>query len=121
MKKSIIVLLLFSIFISSCALLSGAEPVATPLSPTPLPTATPDPCAPDNMKEELQPLVDLINVYRDTAFVASVTDKMMMTVPLLELQENRRAIQNLEVPQCQDQLKAAALEYTIASINVFSA
>jgi hypothetical protein len=123
MKKTIVFLLLATIFISSCSLIASGAQDATPLvsTPTMMPAATPDPCAPENLEDALQPLIDLINIYRDTAIVASVTNQSMMTIPLLELQENRRAVQNFDVPECQEQLKAAALEYMVASFNVFGA
>jgi hypothetical protein len=123
MKKTIVLLLLTAILISSCSLLSGEGVDETPLAPTAtmMPTATPDPCAPENLEDALQPLIDLINTYRDTALVASITQQVMMPIPLLELQENRRTVQNFDVPECQEQLKAAALEYMVASFNVFGA
>jgi len=126
MKKSVIIVLLSALCVSACSAFAnfGADPTPIPATPTPVkltPTPTPDPCAPENLKQDLQILVDQINIYRDTAMVAGIADQTMMVIPILELQANSRAVENLEVPECQKKIKDAAIEYMIASINVYSA
>lgn len=114
MKKAIIVLSLLALFFSACSVIERFTPEEpTPVPPTPMPTATPDPCAPENLMEEMEELVDLINIYQDIELIAGVTNQTDLTMPLLELQESRRNLQNYEVPVCLEPIKTASINYMI--------
>jgi len=119
MKKIIILFAFSAIFISSCSMISGAEAEPTPLPPTPTvaPTATPDPCATENLLEEVEKIQGLVNAFQDVAYVANFTPQTELVYPILQLQEIRRDLQALDVPVCEDAIKNASLNYMNATIN----
>ena len=121
MKKTIILFAICAIFISSCSLLSGvgSEPTPVPPTPTAAPTATPDPCASENLLDEVEELQNVINKFQDVAYVANVTPFNQLVFPVLDLQEIRRELQHLEVPECQMIIKESALSYMNSTINYF--
>lgn len=119
MKKTIILLAISAILISSCSLLSGLGANPTPLPPTPTaaPTATPDPCASENLLAEVEKVQEIVNAFQDVAYVANFTPQTELVTPILQLQEIRRDLQKLQVPACEDSIKNASLNYMNATIN----
>ena len=122
MKKTIILIPIAAMFISSCSLieyLMPADPTPIPPTPmpTPIPTAVPDPCASENLLDEVEKVQDLVNKFQDIAYVAISTDYTMMTLPILEMQDVRRELQKLDVPDCEEAIKTASLNYMNSTIN----
>jgi len=118
MKKTLLLLSIAAIFISSCSVIEnliGDDP--TPALPTPDPTPTPDPCAPENLLEEVEKVQDLVNKFQDLAYVANFTPQAELIVPIMEMQAVRREMQKLDVPACEETIKAASLNYMNATIN----
>jgi len=119
MKKTIILFAICAIFISSCSLLSGvgSEPTPVPPTPTAAPTATPDPCAAENLLDEVEKVQEIVNAFQDVAYVANFTPQTELVIPILQLQEIRRDLQKLEVPECEESIKNASINYMNATIN----
>ncbi len=118
MKKTIILISVVAIFISSWSLIENFMPAdPTQISPTPIPTAILDPCAPENLLDEVAKVQDLVNEFQDTMYVANFTPSTMMVVPIMEMQDVRRDLQKLDVPACEESIKTASLNYMISTIN----
>jgi len=118
MKKTIIILSVMAVFISACSILEPfkkVEPTSVP--PAPAPTAVPDPCAPENIMNEIEPIQDLVSEFQDIAYVANFTPLAELTTPILELQAVRRKMQKLIVPECAQVLKIASINYMNSTIN----
>lgn len=118
MKKIAIIISIAAMFISSCSVIEKPTPAdPTPVPPTPMPTATPDPCASENLLEEVEKMVDLINEFLDIVHVAESTQQIMMVSPILDMQAVRRNLQKLDVPDCEEATKTAALNYMDSTIT----
>ncbi|MCD6356920.1 MAG: SH3 domain-containing protein [Anaerolineaceae bacterium] len=118
MKKIMIIFTITAVLLSSCTLaeqFSKEEPTEVP--PTPAPTATPDPCAPENLVETVKGVQDLVNAFQDTAYVANFTPLTELVSPIMELQAIRRELQKLDVPPCEEAIKSAAINYMNSTIN----
>ncbi len=78
---------------------------------TPTPTATYDPCAPANVKNEVKKVNDLTREFDDGAQLAAVvkSDQLVGVIP--SLQTVRRQAQDLAVPNCLAELKNLQLAY----------
>jgi hypothetical protein len=118
MKRSIVIITISAILISACSVFGGGQD-ATPLPPTPspIPTAMPDPCAPENLLKEVEKVQDVVNAFQDVAYVANFTPQTELILPILQLQEIRREMQKLEVPACEDAIKTSSINYMNATIN----
>jgi len=118
MKKTMILILFAALFISSCSVIENFIPVdPTPITPTPIPTATLDPCASENILEEVEKVQDLVNEFQDVAYVANFTQQTELIVPIMEMQSVRRDLQKLDVPVCEEAIKTASLNYMNSTIN----
>jgi len=117
MKKAIILLSLGALLISACSAFGGQAEEPTPVPPTPAPTATPDPCAADNIMAEVEKVQDLVNAFQDITYVSNFTPQTELIKPIMELQGIRRELQKLPVPACEEALKTAAVNYMNATIN----
>jgi len=118
MKKTIILISITAMFFSSCSLIGNStsgDP--TQITPTPMPTATPDPCAAENLLGEVEKVQDLVNEFQDIAYVANFTQQTELIVPIMEMQAVRRDLQKLEVPVCEEAIKTASLNYMNSTIN----
>jgi len=115
MKRFFTALLVLSFLLGSCAVLSPAEPTATPLPPTPTPT--PDPCSPENIVSETEQLQALVNSFQDAMNIANNTDVNLLIHPILRLQEIQKELRAVEVPICLETLKGKSIEYTISVVN----
>jgi len=118
MKKTIILISIAAMFFSSCSLI-GNSPLGDPtqIPPTPMPTAEPDPCAAENLLDEVEKVQDLVNEFQDIAYVANFTQQTELIVPIMEMQAVRRDLQKLEVPVCEEAIKTASLNYMNSTIN----
>ncbi len=116
MKKAILKLGIISLFLSSCSVLTPAEPTATP-APTLAPTPTPDPCSKENILAEAEKIQMSVNEFREVADLANSTDVNFVFIPVLRLQEIRYEAINTKVPACLDSFKASAINYTASVIS----
>ena len=118
MKKTMILISIAALFISSCSVIENFMAVdPTPIPPTPMPTATLDPCASENLLDEVERVQDLVNEFQDIAYVANFTQQTELIVPIMEMQAVRRDLQKLDVPVCEEAIKAASLSYMNSTIN----
>lgn len=115
MKKIYLALLILSFLLGSCAVLSPAEPTATPMPPTPTPV--PDPCSPENIVSETEELQALVNSFQDAMNIANNTDVSLLIHPILRLQEIQKEIRAVGVPVCLQTLKGKSIDYTISVVN----
>jgi hypothetical protein len=121
MKKTMILISIAALFISSCSVIENfmsADPTTIP--PTPMPTATLDPCASENLLEEVEKVQDLVNEFQDVAYVANFTPQTELIIPIMEMQTIRRNLQKLDVPACEEAIKTASLNYMNSTINYLS-
>jgi len=125
MKKylSNFLLLLFSLIfiVSAC---SPKEQESQPpvraratitLVPTPTATVTPnyDPCAPENLPDEVEKVHKIMREFDDTALLASNTPLDQLNPTILELQRVRREAEDQSVSSCLTTLK----QYQLAHMN----
>ena len=118
MKKILVLFCITVLFLTSCSItdyFKSEEP--TPIPPTPMPTATPDPCASENLLEEVEKVQDLVNAFQDVAYLANFTPQTELVEPILEMQSVRRDLQKLSVPPCEEAIKTASLNYMNSTIN----
>ena len=118
MRKTIILISIAAMFVSSCSLIENFTPGdPTPIVPTPMPTATPDPCDAENLLEEVEKVQDLVNEFQDTWYVANFTPQAERILPIMEMQAVRRDLLKLDVPDCEEAIKIASLNYMDSAIN----
>ncbi len=118
MKKAIILISIAAMFISSCSIIEKFTPAdPTQIPPTPMPTATPNPCAAENLMEEVEKVQYLVNAFQDIAYVANFTPQTELVSPIMEMQAVRRDLQKLDVPVCEEAIKTASLNYMNSTIN----
>ena len=121
MKKTMILISIAALFISSCSVIENFKLTdPTPIPPTPMPTATLDPCASENLLEEVEKVQDLVNEFQDVAYVANFTPQTELILPIMEMQTIRRNLQKLDVPACEEAIKTASLNYMNSTINYLS-
>jgi len=123
MKKIAIIISVAAMFISSCSVIENlipADHTPVPPAPTLAPTATSDPCASENLLEEVEKVQDLVNAFQDVAYVANFTPQTELILPIMEMQAVRRNLQKLDVPACEEAIKTASLNYMNSTINYLS-
>jgi hypothetical protein len=90
-------------------------------TPTPAASATPDPCAPENIVAEVKKVNDIQRAFDDASQLAAVTAFNQMALVVPPMQTIRRQAQDLQVPACLTTLKSLQLQEMNATINTFLA
>jgi len=88
-------------------------PTSTPITPTATITSTPDPCAPENISEEIKPVHQLMREFDDAVAIAGNTGRELLSTQIVELQRIRREAESQSVPACLKSLK----EFQLAHMN----
>ena len=124
MKKQLILLstltLIVTIIISAC----GSPEQAVTQSPTrtskataptilPSPSATPDPCAPENIAAEVEKVHRLMREFDDASLLASNTPIAQLNPSIADLQRIRRDAEDQPIASCVASLK----QYQLAHMN----
>jgi len=112
-------LLIITLLLAACADVPPQVAVhGSPLpSPPPPPSATPDMCAPNNIRKEVKKVYDLMHEFDDTVYVASLTPQQQLSQILLLLQGVRRQTEMLDIAVCVGTLRLAAVNYQNATIT----
>lgn len=98
--------LIFWILISVSVLLASCGSKETPTSLPTLPsTSTPDPCAPDNIKTEVDKVHKFMREFDDASLLAANTPRNQISIAISDLQRIRRDAEDRKVPSCLDTLK----------------
>jgi hypothetical protein len=118
MKTLTLTSFLLSAMLAAGLLLVGCS-ASTPM-PTETPSATPDPCAPEQIATEASKVHQLTREFDDTAFVAAHTPQAQLPSLIMALQKTRRAAEDQPVPMCLAALKKAQLEFMNAMINTLT-
>ena len=124
MKNKIFGILVFLILLlSSCAENTPVPTVVEPVaSPTPVASATLDPCSEAGLPDEVTKINDLMREFDDYSRLASSTPKEQLVQVIPSLQEVRRRAESQEVPQCLVELKQLQLGHmntVIETLMVF--
>jgi hypothetical protein len=109
------VLILLALLLSACSGLIAAP------TPTLAPTATPDPCSPDNVKVNALKVHQYMRAFDDGAQLASNVQRSQLAAPISNLQGIRRAAEDQPVPSCLLQLKKLELTHMNTTITVLLA
>ena len=116
--KKIVIMVGLSFLIASCSLINPRpQTTPTPVPSTPTISPTPEPCSQENIIEEMEYVQDLVNEFQDIAYVANFTPQTELVNPIMQLQNTRRKLQKLEVPDCLENVKNASLNYMNTTIN----
>jgi len=107
-KATFILLML----LPSLALLSGCSQALIPISPvTSAATATPDPCATENLPGEVRKINSIMQEFDTAAVIAASAPREQLTAPIAELQRIRRNAEDLPTPACLKTLKETQLAH----------
>jgi hypothetical protein len=132
MKKNavliIIIIILSLILVLSLVLGAGGIPkiiaptaVVVVSTNTALPTFTPDPCAPENIRAQVARVHLLMREFDDTSLLAQTTLLQSSTVGLVQdLQRIKRIAEDQVVPSCLADLKQYGLVYMNSMIELFT-
>jgi hypothetical protein len=93
----------------------------TKVNVPPTATATPDPCAAENIINEVKKVNDLQRQFDDASQLASVTPFAQLTGVIPAMQDVRRQAQDQNVPACLVTLKSYQIQQMNAVINTFLA
>jgi hypothetical protein len=84
-------------------------------------TATPDPCAPENIIAEATGVNDLMREFDDAAQLASHVSRDQLVSVIPSMQEIRRRAEDQTVPSCLDKLKTLQITHMDTVINTLLA
>ena len=105
MKNSILSLLAaLTLLLAGC----GAQPVSTQ---SPAESATPDPCATENLPASIQPINDLTREFDDASQLAANLPVQQLPEIVSNMQRIRRAAEDVDAPACLTTLKTHQLNY----------
>lgn len=79
--------------------------------------AAENPCAVEVVAETMKPITWLMHKFDDTTGVAGITPQQSLVTPVLALQETRRDLEQLEVPECLMTLQQAGINYMNSAIT----
>jgi len=117
MKFKGLLLLVLMLIITSSGLAGCAT--ATPEPPTATPT--PDLCAPENVRTEVEKIHRLTRSFDDTSQIAANSPREQVAGPTSALQAVRREAEDQRIPPCLVALKRAQLNHMNAVINTLIA
>jgi hypothetical protein len=112
LKRFILVVVLAAVLLTACGTKAQVPPKAT---------TTPDPCAPENIVNEVKKVNDLQRQFDDASQLASVTPFAQLTGVIPAMQDIRRQAQDQNVPACLVTLKSIQLQQMNAVVNTFLA
>jgi hypothetical protein len=104
----------FSLFFGAILMIGcSSPPVRTEAQATPsvTPSPTPDPCSPGPIQEQAHKVHDIMRVFNDIDYVANLTPQQQLGDLILQLEESRRNMEDLVVPDCVLALKQLAINY----------
>jgi len=111
MKKTTRFLLVFFLFISLVLSACGET------SQTAGASLTPDPCAPENIRVEVEKVHKLMREFDDASLLAASTPREQIRPAIADLQEIRRAAEDQKVPACLGNLKTYQITHMNTVIN----
>jgi len=131
MKKSILLIfcaaLILTILVSGCgSTVITPESVPT-VSDTPIPTLTititmtPDLCAPENIRAEVDKVHRHMREFDDAARLAASIPREQLSVPTADLQKIRREAEDEQVPPCLSTLKDFQIKHMNSVIDTLIA
>lgn len=97
------------ILVVTGAVLAGCASPSTPLAPSP--SAKPDPCAPENIKNTAGAVNSIMQQFDDESALASNVPRSQLATRIAALQSIRRDAQNQSTPGCVAQLKQLQLTH----------
>jgi hypothetical protein len=119
---------MFLILVSACGNNSTSATQAAPTqepakAPTDLPTVTntPDPCAPENLDEEVQKVHKYMREFDDASSLAASMPREQLSDSIANLQRIRREAEDQYTPTCLANLKTFQISHMNAVINTLIA
>jgi hypothetical protein len=115
--------LVLSLVFGASVLPKAESPTATVFIPTntPLPTFTPDPCSPENIKVQVERVHLLMREFDDTSLLIQTTLLQASTVSLVQdLQRIKRSAEDQDVPSCLADLKKYELAFMNSMLETFT-
>ena len=100
------------LFLPILAFLCGCSQSVAPIPTTA--TATPDPCATENLPGEVGKINSIMQEFDDAAVIAASARREELAEPIAELQRIRRNAEDMPTPACLKTLK----ETQLAHMNV---
>ena len=109
MKKLVLYVFFFLLFVSAC----GGQPAATEVETPATPTAsqTEDPCSLQNLPVTVQPINDLMREFEDASQLASSLPAEQLPQLISDLQRIRRGAEDAQIPACLATLKTHQLNH----------
>jgi hypothetical protein len=117
-KIPLILLLLPPILVLLCGCSQSVAPIPTAAS---MVTATPDPCATENLPVEVGKINSIMQEFDDAAVVAASAPREGLTGPIAELQRIRRNAEDQPIPACLKTLKEIQLAHMSVVIETLMA
>lgn len=115
----IFTVLISTIIFAGCEKAPAATFTATPVTPSA--TATSDPCAPGQIKEEVQKVNRHMREFDDEAMLASTVQGEQLMNSISSLQRIRREADGTLVPVCLTKLKTYQIQHMNSVINTLVA
>lgn len=107
--------MIIAVFLSACAR-KGPAPETTAA-----PSATPDPCAPENLAASVKKVHDIQREFDDASALSESLPREQLPEMITDMQRMRRAAEDLETPPCLANLKTHQLNYMNLVINTLIA
>jgi hypothetical protein len=122
MKRSILLIIasamLLTIILSGCGSISITATTSATVTDTAMPTititTTPDLCAPENVKAEVDKVHRHMREFDDASRLAASMPREQLSTPIADLQRIRRDAEDEQVPPCLAKLK----EYEVQHMNL---